>query len=93
MSNPSAAKRFSVLVPVLLLVGMLGLFKVFGPLLTDIPDATVHLEGCEGEHCVLSGHLTQQIFTGHYVLTQEDGTEVIFSPDAVAMMSWPASQK
>lgn len=93
MSNPSAAKRFSFLVPVLLLVGMLGLFKVFGPLLTDIPDATVHLEGCEGEHCVLSGHLTQQIFTGHYVLTQEDGTEVIFSPDAVAMMSWPASQK
>lgn len=93
MSKTSAAKRFGFWGPILLLAGILGLFKVFGPMLTNIQEATVHLEGCEGEHCVLSGHLTQQIFTGHYVLTQDDGTEVIFSPDAVAMMSWPAPEK
>jgi hypothetical protein len=90
MSKTSSAKRFGFWGPILLLVGILGLFKVFGPMLTDIPQATVHLEGCEGEHCVLSGHLSQQAFTGHYVLTKSDGTQLIFSPDAVGIMSWPA---
>ena len=50
------------------------------PLVTDHPNETVYLEGCTSEECAFKGHLTQQIFTGHYVLSKEDGRQLIFSP-------------
>lgn len=76
----------------LLLIALftLVLFRVFAPLMTNHQDVTVYLKGCSTEECALKGDLTRQVLTGHYVLTQSDGTQLIFAQEAVGMMAWPA---
>lgn len=79
------------LVPILLIaLSVFIVLRVLAPLLTNHQGATIYLKGCSTEDCALSGDLTRQVFTGHYVLTQADGTQLVFAQNAVAMMAWPA---
>lgn len=53
-------------------------------------NATVYLDNCkDGQNCEFQGTLRINIWTDTYHLEQQDGSELIFSKDAFAMISYP----
>lgn len=74
--------------PTLILI--IGAAIYVAPALHTTENATIYLGDCRDDSCALQGDLTRNLFTRDYELTQADDSTVVFSPEQVAMMTWPA---
>jgi len=67
---------------------IVGLIWFVAPALITTENAIVYIGDCFDQECALQGDLSRNLFTRDYELTQADGSVVMFSPEAVNMMSW-----
>jgi hypothetical protein len=90
MSEPKRKAGWSfILLPI---IAMLAVWLI-APAISTTENATVFLGECFEPECALKGDITVNFFTRDYELTQDDRSVVVFQPETVNMMSWPAPKE
>ena len=77
-----------------LLLPFAGVFLLWAiaPVLVNTENVTVFFWDCSDLDCAVQGDLSANLFTRDYELTKDDGSVVMFRPEAVRMMSWPVPE-